>query len=278
MNLLNYLNFGHIPTSSVIKNLYGKIFGHRNLIKRIQAPSILKAIAPEESDVILDYGCGLGYITIELAKKCKHIYGLDVTDLPTHKYLNQYANIDISNNPDLNRKILTSKKFDKILLSEVLPMIEDNSEFIKTIRDALKPNGEIIICNGTGHPYVQAQYKNNSKLKQYIDSKKIPASYDDYQEKLNAEFGTQRKKFHSKNEMERLLEQNGFKITSATCSPNQITSNYISRRQFNRYLKHGKVLSERFFLLNFILCSFLNLIPNNVESSSLGIIIQAKKK
>ena len=74
---VKYHNFGYIPTGS-IRDIRGKLFGHINLLKRLQAKDIMKALNIEPGDLLLDFGCGSGYMTVEMAKLGKKTYGIDI--------------------------------------------------------------------------------------------------------------------------------------------------------------------------------------------------------
>ena len=72
---INYRNFGYLPEGSFFKDLFGKAFGYRNLFKRLQARDIIERLAIQPDETVLDFGCGNGHFTVEMAKQAKKAYG-----------------------------------------------------------------------------------------------------------------------------------------------------------------------------------------------------------
>lgn len=89
---------------------------------------------------ILDIGCGDAYFDEKLISQFPNIdflYGIDINlQESIHKekahYLNNYDGI-------------RGMKFDYILLMDVIEHIENDSEFMDSIRNYLKPDGKILI-------------------------------------------------------------------------------------------------------------------------------------
>ena len=48
---------------NALKNVILNILGYPNVIRRIQAPIILKMLELKKDDVVLDAGCGGGFFT-----------------------------------------------------------------------------------------------------------------------------------------------------------------------------------------------------------------------
>lgn len=84
-------------------------------------------------DMVLDIGCGNGALTYDLAKKAKKVIGIDLNKknikIAEEKYFApniKYIIGDATEN-------LTDKRFDVIILSNVLEHIENRIEFFKKI-------------------------------------------------------------------------------------------------------------------------------------------------
>lgn len=109
---------------------------------------------------ILDIGCGDSYFDYKLMDEIKDIdkfYGIDIyaeEEIKDGKYLivNDY-------------KRLKNKKFDTILMFDVLEHIEDDANFLNnTVKPLLKDNGKIIMTV----PAYQALFsKHDEELKHY---------------------------------------------------------------------------------------------------------------
>ena len=86
---------------------------------------------------ILDVGCGTGVFLQYLKKKgCKHLEGVEPS---LHLKDKTEGNIKI-------QRDFPKKKYDIILLLDVLEHIKDDDAMLKQIASHLKPNGECIWC------------------------------------------------------------------------------------------------------------------------------------
>lgn len=77
---VNRCNLGYIPRGNFSHRLTRWLFGEHNLYKRLQAKDIMDSVklAPDEN--ILDFGCGNGYLTVEMAKVCKFAKRIDINN------------------------------------------------------------------------------------------------------------------------------------------------------------------------------------------------------
>lgn len=103
-------------------------------------------LVPEGTETVLDIGCGNGELAEALrAKGCK-VTGVDISEKAIEeakKFLDEGFCFDIEkeNWPD---KLLT-KKFDLIIVSEVIEHLFDPIVFMKKIKPLVKTGGRIII-------------------------------------------------------------------------------------------------------------------------------------
>lgn len=109
---------------------------------------------------ILDIGCGDCYFDYELMKEDIEInkfYGIDI-----------YATEEIKNGKYTlvnSYKSLRNKKFDTILMFDVLEHVEDDADFLdKTVKPLLKDDGKIIM---TVPAYQSLFSKHDEELKHY---------------------------------------------------------------------------------------------------------------
>jgi len=93
-------------------------------------------------DLFLDIGCWDGSTVLKLNKKCD-AYGADFDKeklaLANEKIKNKLKYCDISKDKPFN------KKFDWILLSEVIEHIKDDNLALRNISDSLKKGGKLIL-------------------------------------------------------------------------------------------------------------------------------------
>lgn len=97
---------------------------------------------------VLDFGCGTGSITIEIAKNVKRVKAIDTSKGMIEKAKqqaesNSILNIEYSQTSIFDEQ-LKEKSFDVILSFNVLHYIEDIPTVMKQINKLLKPNGYFI--------------------------------------------------------------------------------------------------------------------------------------
>jgi SAM-dependent methyltransferase len=100
----------------------------------------------KSDDIVLDSGCGSGYISYEISKKVKSVLSVDISK----KLINSLNSVNIKNNMnflciDLNKlnKTTTSQIFDKIICLDVLEHVETPENIFKNLSEILKTNGKI---------------------------------------------------------------------------------------------------------------------------------------
>ena len=143
----------------LIENKMQDVNRHPWELSRVES-LIKEVIKYHDGFNFLDIGCGDCYFDYELMKKIKGIdefYGVDIfaeEEFNDGKYtvLNNY-------------KKLKNKKFDNILMFDVLEHIEDDADFLKkTVKPMLKNNGKIIM---TVPAYQFLFSKHDEELKHY---------------------------------------------------------------------------------------------------------------
>jgi SAM-dependent methyltransferase len=96
-----------------------------------------------EEDSVLDIGCWSGEKVLELSKKTKNAYGMDIDSSKL-----KFANPKIKNKlkkGDITKKVPFSRKFDWIILGEVLEHVSDDEIALKNISKSLKGGGKLIL-------------------------------------------------------------------------------------------------------------------------------------
>lgn len=135
---------------------YGKLFQYIDLIHSllgnimIQDPvykKVLKILPGlmNKSDVALDYGCGIAYLTKKIRHKNYCIFGCDIVK----PLINKLNDMDLTVF-HVDDKRLDKTQFDLILLLEVLEHVPDPIEFLETMSKRF-PSSRILIsvphCN-----------------------------------------------------------------------------------------------------------------------------------
>lgn len=88
----------------------------------------------EEDDVVLDIGCGNGALTYDIANKAKKVVGIDLSAKNISFAKKRYSKENIEYICGDALKDLPGKKFDVIIMSNVLEHIKSRVEFLKELR------------------------------------------------------------------------------------------------------------------------------------------------
>jgi ubiquinone/menaquinone biosynthesis C-methylase UbiE len=167
-------------------------------MRRIQAPVIMRMLNPREGDIILDSGCGGGFFTYEIAKICKSI-GIDWNIIERLSYAMckqpsvSYMKADVQKMP------FKDGVFDKILLSSVLQMVEDDEALLKECHRVLKDESILVLS-------VPIEYMYIRRLNELKDE-------------LIKMFGSIGKGFYKYDEVIELLQKEGFEIMETEYAP-----------------------------------------------------------
>lgn len=277
-NKINYKNFGYIPEGRLLKDIYGKLFGHPNLFKRLQAPDVIRALAPGLEDVILDFGCGSGYMTVELAKVSKKTIGIDINanigNIRIPKSLDGQLEYVISRGENLP---FEENQFDKVLLSEVIATIEEPDKFLAEIKRVLKPGGILVVCNGTGPVTLEESFNNEHESyrayrKKYPET--MPASFTDYKKILSRGFGNLYKDFYKLDDIQHIMKDNDFIEVDHLYSPGKKAGHLLAIQQLESFLSEQQANPRIEFIKKYR--SLFKLSQNDNNKYPGGLIYVAK--
>ena len=135
-----------------VSKLFGtsgkKIKQNSTTFKTIEATKRLL----DSNDVVLDYACGPGTITIEIAESVKTIHGIDISSGMIEVAKRKVAQLNIEN-VDLEQSNLFNEQYEKesfnvVLAFNILHFIEDTPKVMMRINDLLKPGGLFISATG----------------------------------------------------------------------------------------------------------------------------------
>lgn len=237
---INFRNFGFIPQGGVIKRLYGKLFGHPNYFKRLQAKDIIESLDLKESDTVLDFGCGSGYFTVEIAKCVQLAIGIDINprtpEIPIADSLKNRLKYVLASGENLP---FEDNAFDKILLSEVIATVENPKLFLKEIKRVLKPNGIMVICNGTGPKTIEELFKQKSDEFKQLQAKfpdKMPNTFEQYSDELNRKFGNSYLLFYQLEDLQRIMSESDFSELNYKYSPGKKAGHQIALDQLTGHV------------------------------------------
>lgn len=100
------------------------------------------------SDIVLDFGCGTGQVSNEIAGDVKQIHAIDISSkmVGIAKHKAKERNIDnvVYSQSTLFDEQLKKESFDVILSFYILHLVEDNQKVMQRIHELLKPGGLLI--------------------------------------------------------------------------------------------------------------------------------------
>lgn len=143
--------FGYIPDyrgKSFLKDGYLKIFGYPYPPRRNEAAIVLKFLAPQKSEKILDIGCGDGVWYLWLRKKGVEVIGIDLSEHDLNKLRERAEKSNISceiAKADAQKMPFENNAFDKIYSISTFEHIENDEEAFREASRALKTNGVFVI-------------------------------------------------------------------------------------------------------------------------------------
>lgn len=122
-----------------------------------------------ESDVVLEVGCGAGIHTISIAERCKHIVAMDLSSGPLKRVKEKIHKGDISNIEVIEgiaeMIALRDNVFDRVVCIGLLHHLITIAPAISEIERVLKPGGSIIIIEpNANNPYIRFVFKKGIPL------------------------------------------------------------------------------------------------------------------
>ncbi|MFC1906253.1 class I SAM-dependent methyltransferase [Chloroflexota bacterium] len=246
--------FGYIPQKVAWKDIVLRLSGIPSLIRRVQAPVIMRMLGLDRDDIVLDAGCNGGFFTCEIAAECRRSVGIDWN-------LGGNASIAMSSlsnlsfiRGDVQVLPFADETFHKVLLSSVLQMVEDDGRLLAECHRVLKGNGSLILSVPTDYIY----FNGLNRL----------------QDELNHKFGSRGKGFYGQAEVTGLLDGAGFEITDREYSPKKWGS-LIYETQLLLCHSLGLPLYSNFYFFLYPLALFDRL--GGREQKGCELVIKARK-
>jgi ubiquinone/menaquinone biosynthesis C-methylase UbiE len=128
----------------------GAIFLDNPIRRWLQPPSeLVEKLRINPSDVVMDFGCGPGFYTIELAKKAEKVIAVDLSPEMLKKAQDKAVkagvkNIEFLQSDGKNIKV-NDGSVDLILLVTVYHEVGESQTVLVEFRRILKPAGKLVI-------------------------------------------------------------------------------------------------------------------------------------
>lgn len=243
-----------MPLKAILKCLILRIIGNPVWVRRLQAPVIFKMLELTRGDTVLDAGCGRGYFLGEIAKKSKTTFGVDLNLKSNSPVVCQQHERVIFVKCDVQKLPFVAEKFDKILLSSVLQMVEDDKMLLDECHRVLKDTGLLVLSVTVGYYYVR-------KL-------------NDLKSELKNRFGALGKGYYSFNEVVSILKDEQFQILEMQFSPKKLGSLLYELELYLWFRFNTSFFSSVLFPFFWVLSYF-----DNFDRAQIGneLIIKARK-
>ncbi len=220
------------------------------------AKVLKELVLDKQKAEIIDVGCGLGYLTYALRKENYNVTGVDISEdaiiNAKSKFGDYYRTLDIFNETE------TSKKYDVVILTEVIEHVHNPEVFINQLSKLLKQNGKIIVTTpnklasslscvwDTDLPPVHQWWFTKQSLKYLSEKLNLKISFVDFNHFYLKNYQSLKKSDANcnKRNVRPLLDKNGDVIYSETIDVS--VSNYrkklsqikILRKIYNSFLRY----------------------------------------
>jgi ubiquinone/menaquinone biosynthesis C-methylase UbiE len=142
----------------------------------IQPPhELIEMLNIEPNGIVVDFGCGPGYYTVELARSAKMVYAVDISPEMLKKAHRKTSKAGLANvlflQSNGTRLELADDSVDIVLLVTVYHEVGESEATLKEFGRVLKPNGRLVIVEMVKPAFLMgAPVQNPQKLKLEIEA------------------------------------------------------------------------------------------------------------
>ncbi len=130
---------------------YGEYLGHEDTYQaQVILPNLLRVLAPNKHEKILDLACGQGFFAREFAKIGAKVVGADISAELVAEAKKQAAEVEYFVAPASNLSFAKDHEFDVVVCVLALQNMEDLSAVYKEVARVLKPGGRFVMV--LNHP------------------------------------------------------------------------------------------------------------------------------
>ncbi len=128
-----------------LDKIFEKFSEEKGFENKLLRYKMLEVLSYCRGPVVLDVGCGVGFLTKALGQKFDKVVGIDGSSrkIKIAKRKNKLPNVDYKCILFENYK--PTQKFDTVIMTNVLEHFEKPIAFLKTVSQWIKPRGRIII-------------------------------------------------------------------------------------------------------------------------------------
>lgn len=143
-------------------------------VRRIR--QIVKNLEFDVSDLVCEFGCGLGHIQMAIAGKIQQGVGIDVSEYAITRARESVDKASLSNLEFNTYDIIQlgeaedyQSRFDKVLMMDISEHLYDDTllKFLHSAKRILKPSGSLILHTPNANYYLERMKARNFILKQF---------------------------------------------------------------------------------------------------------------
>ena len=217
--------FGYAPDKVLRKDIIKRVIGWPNLVRRLQAPVIMRMLSLTSEDRVLDVGSGGGHFALEIGKRCQLCVGLDLIALDSIHSVMQIRENTSFLVADARCIPLPDATFDKLLLSSVLQMIPGDSQVLQECARILQSRGRLVLSVPLDYVLIHRLYRNGSgRLRKGLRWLALPATYPELKKDFGCRFGAEGQGYYTLDEVTELLENSEFEIEAVEYAPKRLGS------------------------------------------------------
>lgn len=208
----NYLSFGYMDTGNWKRDIKGRLMGDPNLLKRFQAKTIMENLDVHPGERLLDFGCGRGFFAIEAAKRGALAQGVDIrSKLPLSRNLGK-GSVSFTKIQPNQRLEFDDHFFDKVLMSEVIVVLDRPEDVMAELLRVLKPGGELMVVHGLGPINIRRAYERNDPriLAAQKEFPGFPDTYEAFAKHFLKILEINRERWYTEQELADIVGNAGF--------------------------------------------------------------------
>jgi len=191
--------FGYLPDPVFWRDRLQRLTGYPSILRRLQGPVLVRLLSPRPDDRILDAGCGIGYLTVEICRCGAKTTGIDISLSRRASYIARIISHLAWTRGDVQQMPFADGAFDKVLLSSVIQAVPDDIRLARECHRVMKKGGLLILSASVD--YVHYSWLNQNK------------------NLLRRIFRTDGKTFYHEDELIHVLQTTGFRIEEKRYCP-----------------------------------------------------------
>jgi ubiquinone/menaquinone biosynthesis C-methylase UbiE len=199
------VSFGYIPVHRGWKRTILQLLGWPVLIRRLQAPSLLSYLELRPTDRLLDLGCGGAHLAFEFSPRCKQVVAVDYVKHDSHDPILSFrSNIEFVYT-DVHQLPFVDSSFDRILLSSVVQVVDNDKAVISESARVLSQDGIAVVSVPTEYVFIRKLYDATGNVRTWLSWAGLPATFDDLKRSIGGKFQVRGKQYYSEESFRNLV-------------------------------------------------------------------------